>query len=81
MPHTRRINLRLPRSIRAGIEKLSKQDGISINQFVSIAAAEKLAIMQAETYFAERIAKADMAAFDRVMQRQGGQPPREGDEV
>ena len=73
--------LRLPRSIRAGIEKLSKQDGISINQFVSIAAAEKLAIMQAETYFAERIAKADMAAFDRVMQRQGGQPPREGDEI
>ena len=73
--------LRLPRSIRAGIEKLSKQDGISINQFVSIAAAEKLAIMQAETYFAERIAKAEMAAFDRVMQRQGGQPPREGDEI
>ena len=73
--------LRLPRSIRAGIEKLSKQDGISINQFVSIAAAEKLAIMQAETYFAERIAKADMAAFDRVMQRGGGEPPREGDEI
>ena len=81
MPHTRRINLRLPRSILAGIEKLSKQDGISINQFVSIAAAEKLAIMQAETYFAERIAKVDMAAFDRLMQRGGGEPPREGDEI
>ena len=73
--------LRLPRSIRAGIEKLSKADGISINQFVSIAVAEKLAIMQAETYFAERIAKADLAAFDRLMQRDGGQPPRDGDEV
>ena len=73
--------LRLPRSIRAGIEKLSKADGISINQFVSIAVAEKLAIMQAETYFAERIAKADLAAFDRLMQREGGQPPRDGDEV
>ena len=81
MPYISRINLRLPRSILAGIEKLSKQDGISINQFVSIAAAEKLAIMQAETYFAERIAKADMAAFDRVMQRGGGEPPREGDEI
>ena len=81
MPHTRRINLPLPGSIRAGIEKLSNQDGISINQFVSIAAAEKLAIMQAETYFAERIAKADMAAFDRLMDRNGGQPPREGDKA
>ncbi len=73
--------LRLPRSIRAGIERLSKQDGISINQFVSIAVAEKLAIMQAETYFAERIAKADLAAFDRVMNRASGQPPRESDDL
>ena len=29
--------LRLPRSIRAGVERLSKQDGVCINQFVSIA--------------------------------------------
>ena len=69
--------LRLPRSIRAGIERLSKQDGISINQFASIAVAEKLAIMQAETYFAERIARADLAAFDQLMSRSGGQAPRD----
>ena len=68
--------LRLPRSIRAGIERLSKQDGISINQFVSIAVAEKLAIMQAETYFAERIARADLEAFDQLMSRSGGRTPR-----
>jgi hypothetical protein len=73
--------LRLPRSIRAGIERLSKQDGISINQLVSIAVAEKLAIMQAETYFAERIARADLAAFDQLMSRSGGQAPREEDEA
>ena len=73
--------LRLPRSIRAGIERLSKQDGISINQFVSIAVAEKLVIMQAETCFAERIARADLAAFDQLMSRSGGQAPRAEDEA
>ena len=73
--------LRLPRSIRAGIERLSKQDGISINQFASIAVAEKLAIMQAETYFAERIARADLEAFDQLMSRSGGQAPRAEDEA
>ena len=73
--------LRLPRSIRAGIERLSKQDGISINQFASIAVAEKLAIMQAETYFAERIARADLEAFDQLMSRSGGQAPREEDKA
>ena len=71
--------LRLPRSIRTGVERFSKQDGISINQFVSIAVAEKLAMMQANDYFSERRARADMNAFDQLMQRTGGEPPRAGD--
>ena len=71
--------LRLPRSIRAGVERMSKMDGISINQFVSIAVAEKLAMIQAETFFAERSARADMAAFDKLMRRKSGEPPRVGD--
>jgi len=73
--------LRLPRSLRTGIERFSKQDGISINQFVSIAVAEKLAMLQAEVYFSERSARADMSAFDALMQRTGGEPLRSGDEV
>lgn len=72
--------LRLPRSIRAGVERASKRDGVSINQFVSIAVAEKLAMLEAETYFTERLARADLGAFDRLMARTSGEAPREGDE-
>ncbi len=49
--------LRLPRSIKAAVEKVSKQDGISINQFVATAVAEKLAVMDAEQFFRARIAQ------------------------
>ena len=73
--------LRLPRSIRAGVERLSRLDGISINQFVSIAVAEKLAMLQAETFFTERTARSDLAAFDALMQRGTGQAPQDGDEA
>jgi hypothetical protein len=73
--------LRLPRSIRAGVDRFSQKDGISINQFVSIAVAEKLAMLQAEVYFAERSARADMDAFDQLMQRNTGAPPQSGDEI
>ena len=73
--------LRLPRSIRSGVERFSKEDGVSINQFVSMAVAEKLAMRQAEAYFAERRARADLPAFDKLMQRQGWEPPRSGDEI
>lgn len=71
--------LRLPRSIRAGLDRVSKRDGVSINQFVSIAVAEKLAMLEAETYFAERQARADLDAFDQLMARKSGEPPRTED--
>jgi hypothetical protein len=72
--------LRLPRSLKAGIERVSKRDGTSVNQFVAMAAAEKLATLEAEDFFRSRVERADLAAFDRIMARSGGQPPREGDE-
>ena len=45
-----------------------------------MAAAEKLAAIDAKDYFRSRIARADLAAFDKIMSGAGGEPPREGDE-
>lgn len=73
--------LRLPRSLKAAVEKASKRDGTSINQFVTTAVAEKLAAIQTAEFFSERRKRADLEAFDRIMSRQGGQPPGAGDEV
>ena len=72
--------LRLPRSLRAAIERVAKRDGTSINQFVAMAAAEKLAVLDTQDYFRSRVERADLQAFDRIMARAGGLPPREGDE-
>ena len=51
-----------------------------MNRFVATAVAEKLAALNTATYFAERKSRADPAAFKRILQRKGGEPPREGDE-
>ncbi|HEV8030098.1 MAG TPA: hypothetical protein VGP42_03670 [Stellaceae bacterium] len=73
--------LRLPRSVKAEVEKRAKQDGISVNQFIATAVAEKLAAMTTGEFFAERQARADFAAFDRIMRRKGGEPPRADDTI
>ena len=65
---------------KTGIERVSKRDGTSINQFVAMAAAEKLAALDAEDYFRSRVARADLAAFDRITSRVDGESPREKDE-
>ena len=73
--------LRLPHSIRAAVERISKQDGTSINQFVNTAVAKKLAAMATAEYFEERRNRADFVAFDRLMSRSGGAEPQAGDEI
>lgn len=73
--------LRLPHSIKAEVERLAKQDGISINQFIATAVAEKLSAMRTAEFFAERRSRADFAAFDRLMKRDRGEPPRADDAI
>jgi post-segregation antitoxin (ccd killing protein) len=73
--------LRLPRSVKAEVERRAKADGVSINQFVATAVAEKLAAMNTAAFFAERRELADFAAFDRLMRRKRGEVPRPEDTI
>ncbi len=67
--------LRLPRSLKKAVEKQSEEDGTSINQFVATAVAEKLSALQVAGLFADRKARADYKAFDKIMRRRGGEDP------
>ena len=73
--------LRLPRSVKAEVERRAKQEGISINQFVATAIAEKLAAMNTAEFFAERRERADFAAFDRLIRRKAGEAPGPDDTI
>ena len=72
--------LRLPASIKGEAERLAAAEGTSLNQFVATAVAEKVAAMRTADYFDERRGRANWAAFDWLMGRAGGEPPRAGDE-
>ena len=74
--------LRLPVSLKAAVEKIAAADGTSMNQFLVMAAAEKLsAITTAETFFAERKGRSDPEAAIRFLTRPGGKAPRPEDEL
>jgi hypothetical protein len=81
MSKTKTYLLRLPQSLKDSVERLSRQDGTSINQFVAMAVAEKVSALQTAHYFEDRKAQADFKAFDKIMHRRTGQPPRDGDEI
>ena len=81
MKETRTYPLRLPRSLKEAVERLSREDQTSINQFVATAVAEKVSALQTARFFADRKARADFAAFDKIMRRRGGKTPGQGDEM
>jgi hypothetical protein len=71
--------LRLPVSLKAVVEKISERDETSMNQFLVVAAAEKISAMETERFFEERRKRADREAFRRILDRDGGEPPRPED--
>jgi hypothetical protein len=73
--------LRLPVSLKAAVETLSKQDGTSINQFVVTAVAEKISAMHTAEFFETHKKRARRPAFRRILNRKGGVAPRPGDEL
>jgi hypothetical protein len=81
MTETMTYPLRLPRSLKRAVERQSKEDRTSINQFVATAVAEKLSALQTAEFFLDRKARADFKAFDKLMKRRGGTPPRTGDDM
>jgi hypothetical protein len=57
--------LRLPRSLKRAVERQSKEDRTSINQFVATAVGEKLSALQTAEFFADRKTRADYSAFPK----------------
>jgi uncharacterized protein (DUF1778 family) len=71
--------LRLPLSLKTALQELAERDGTSLNQFLVIAAAEKIAAMQTEEFFRAHRERSNEAEFLRILNRQGGEPPRPED--
>jgi hypothetical protein len=61
------LSLRLPESLHRRVRAMAKQEGISINQFVALALAEKVSALDTVDYLRQRAARADVADFDRVL--------------
>ena len=59
--------LRLLASLKAEVEKVAEEEGTTLNQFINVAVAEKLAALRTARYFQERAARADLEVFERLL--------------
>ncbi len=75
------LSLRLPDSLHSQVKILAKQDGISINQFVSSAVAEKTSAIMTVKYLEERASKSSRAKFKKALSKVRSVEPEDFDKM
>lgn len=63
------MSLRLPESLHREAKKLAQEEGISINQLVTTALAEKISALAAEEYLGTRAQRGDRRKYDRALSK------------
>lgn len=63
------ISLRLPNSIHRRVRDVAKHDGVSINQFISVAVSEKISALEAEDYLETRANRGSMTRFHEILSK------------
>ncbi|NOS74893.1 MAG: toxin-antitoxin system HicB family antitoxin [Methyloglobulus sp.] len=75
------LSLRLPDSVHRHIKELAQKEGVSINQFIASAVAEKVSAIATEDYLLLRAGRADKTAFTSILNQVPNRPPIPGDEL
>jgi hypothetical protein len=75
------INLRLPESIHRRLAELAEREGVSINQLINSAVAEKMSALLTEEYLSERARRGSKRKFAAVLAKIPDVEPTEHDRL
>jgi hypothetical protein len=72
--------LRLPDSLYAHAKQLAEQDQASLNQFITVAVAEKVSALQTAEFFTQRAGNAKPGDLAKLLAKVKDREPLAGDE-
>ena len=75
------MSVRLPESLHEKARELAKREGVSINQLVTTALAEKLSALLTEEYLEERARRGSREGFEKALSKVQDREPDPGDEL
>jgi hypothetical protein len=74
--------LKLPLSIKKAAQRLAKEDGVSLNQWIAAAVAQKVGVVETTAdFFKARAGKATGEALMKFLRTAPALPPKEEDTV
>ena len=75
------ISLRLSESLHKRVRELAKKEGISINQLISSALAEKISALMTVEYLQKRAARGSRKNFEKALSKVKDVEPRPEDRI
>jgi hypothetical protein len=75
------LNLTLPQSLQERVETLAIQEGVSVNEFIALAVAEKTAALTTMTYLADRAKRGSREKLLAVLSKAPDVEPEEHDKL
>jgi len=75
------LSLRLPKSLHEQLRELAKEEGISVNQLVMVAVAEKVASISTIEYLKKRAKSGSREKFLEILSKAPDVEPEERDRL
>ena len=73
------LSVRLPESLHHRLKSLADQEGISVDQFITLAVAEKMSALMTVDYLKERAQRGNRRKFEAVLAKVPDVEPEEYD--
>ncbi len=74
------LSIQLPDSLYQSLQKLAKQDGVSLDQFIALAVAEKISALTTEGYLKERASQGNRSSYEAVLAKVADITPEPNDQ-
>lgn len=75
------MSIRLPESLHRRVKTLAAQEGVSMNQFITLALTEKMSALVTVDYLKERAGRGDRRKFDAILANVPDVEPEEHDRL
>lgn len=75
------VQVQIPDSLHQSLSDLARRDGVSIDQFISTAIAEKISALMTQNYLKDRASRGNRAKYEAILAKVPDVEPEEYDRI
>jgi predicted transcriptional regulator len=75
------LSVRLPESLHKRLKEMADKEGVSMNQFITLAVSEKVSSLLTVDYLKERAKRGDRITFEELLEKVPDTEPEEFDKL